>query len=127
MFDSMGYSETVLVVDDEECVLKFTQVVLVRQGYTVLGAGSPAEALKIAQSYAGKIDLLLTDMRMPIMDGMILSAKIRTLHPNLNVVYMTASSPADVALRLPNEIVLSKPFSAKYLCEKIRDSLFQCA
>lgn len=118
-----GENVTILVVDDEECLLNLAQIVLVKEGYTVLSAITTTEALCIAQSYAGEIDLLLTDMRMPNMDGATLSLELRKFYPNFKVVYMTAFSRDEVARQLPKETVLSKPFTLNMLCDTVRDSL----
>jgi len=69
---------TILLVEDEEILLELTKTVLESQGYTVLCANTPEKALKIAQTYEGHIDLLLTDIMMPLMNGNDLAQKIKT-------------------------------------------------
>lgn len=127
MGDVGNRNVTILVVDDEECLLGLTRAILEQEGYQVLCAETAEEALQFAESHAGKINLLLTDMRMPKMDGITLSAEFRKSNPNSKVIYMTAFSPADVARLLPEETVLSKPFSPNQFCETIRDSLVSYA
>lgn len=116
---------TVLVAEDEACLLYMTQVVLKQEGYTVLSASDAEEALYIAETYTGNIDLLLTDMRLPTMDGANLSIKFRETHPESKVVYMSAYPKVELQERLPDETILSKPFCVGTLCDTISMSL-QC-
>jgi two-component system cell cycle sensor histidine kinase/response regulator CckA len=110
-------------VDDEECLLNLIRIVLLQDGYTVLSAESAEGALQIMQSHTGEIDMLLTDMRMPNMNGGALANEFKTSHPTSKVIYMTAYSPEDATLRLPGESVLFKPFSPELLCEMVKKSL----
>ena len=81
-------SETVLLVEDEEQVRELAARVLRQQGYTVLQASNGVEALSIASRHAdGEIDLLLTDVVMPLIGGRELSIKLRDIHPNVRVIY----------------------------------------
>jgi two-component system cell cycle sensor histidine kinase/response regulator CckA len=123
MLDSETSNATILVVDDEECLLKLIRIVLLQEGYTVLSAESADGALQIMQSHTGEIDMLLTDMRMPNMNGGALANEFKTSHPTSKVIYMTAYSPEDAPLRHPGESVLFKPFSPELLCEMVKNSL----
>ncbi|MDZ8117240.1 response regulator [Pontiella agarivorans] len=123
MLDSGTDNATILVVDDEECLLNLIRIVLTQEGYTVLGAESAEEGLLIMQSSAGNIDLLLTDMRLPNMSGGELAKEFKTAYPASKVIYMTAYSPEDATLRLPGEIVLFKPFYPELLCDMVKTSL----
>ncbi len=126
MSDLRPISATVLVADDEECVLNLTRIVLKKQGYNVLTASNAREALRIAREHAGDIDLLLTDMRMPGMDGAMLSAEFKNPHPNSRVVCMTACLPSEVEQKFPDVAVLFKPFCPNSLCDAVKDSLVRC-
>lgn len=110
---------TVLVVDDEECLRRITDIALTQSGYFVLTAGSAEDAMETIKTHSGGIDLLLTDIRMPETDGMHLAAEFRKCHPGAGVVYMTAYSPADVERLLLNETVLAKPFCLNVLCSLV--------
>ncbi|MDF7806399.1 response regulator [Pontiellaceae bacterium B12219] len=123
MLDSGRKNTTILVVDDEECLLNLIRIILVQEGYTVLTAESAEEALQIMQSHTGAIDILLTDMRMPNMNGGALAGAFKTFFPTSEVIYMTAYSPEDATLRLPGKAVLFKPFSPDLLCEMVNKSL----
>ncbi|MDF7801350.1 response regulator [Pontiellaceae bacterium B1224] len=118
-----GGNATVLVVDDEECLLNLTRIILVQEGYMVLSAESAEEALQIVESHTGMIDILLTDMRMPNMDGVAFAKEFRNYFPLSKVILMTAYSPADVAHRVSDTTVLTKPFSPELLCEVVRKTL----
>ena len=121
----VAMEKRILIIDDEANMRHMLTALLTESGFIV---DAVADGLMGLQKIEETLyHFIFCDIRMPNMDGMMLSAEIRKLHPNSKVVYMTAFSPADVVLRIPNETVLSKPFSTKYLCEKIRDTLFQCA
>ncbi|QBG47416.1 response regulator [Verrucomicrobia bacterium S94] len=123
MVDSGRNKITILVVDDEECLLNLIRIILEQEGYSLLCARSAEEALQIMQSQEQSIDLLLTDMRMPSMTGGVLAGEFKTVYPASEVIYMTAYSPEDTTLRLPGQAVLFKPFSPVLLCEMVEKSL----
>jgi signal transduction histidine kinase/CheY-like chemotaxis protein len=119
---AMG-SECVLVVEDEPELLKLCQVVLQRQGYQVLAAGSPLEAIRLAAAHPVPIHLLLSDVMMPGMDGRDLAAAMQAQYPQLKVLFMSGytagvfghHSQAWEALAF-----LQKPFSIPVLTAKVR-------
>ena len=76
--------ETILLVEDEPSILKMTTMMLERLGYEVVAAKTPGEAIRLAQEHTGKIDLLVTDVVMPEMNGRDLAKNILSIHPNLN-------------------------------------------
>jgi two-component system cell cycle sensor histidine kinase/response regulator CckA len=118
--------ETILVVEDEEAVLKLTQEMLEEQGYAVLAASAPGGAIRLAAHHAGRIDLLITDVVMPEMNGRELADNLRTQHPSLRVLYMsgyTADIIADHSVLNQGISFIQKPFSSKGLVEKIRQTL----
>jgi CheY-like chemotaxis protein len=116
-------TETVLLVEDEPLVLKTTQVMLENLGYKVLTATTPAEATRLADTYNSEIDLLITDVVMPEMNGRDLAKQI---FPNLRVLFMSGYT-ADVIAHhcvLDEGIhMLQKPFSIKDLAAKVRNLL----
>lgn len=123
MSDGTAKPATILLADDEDCLRNLTDIVLKEQGYTVLAAADAIEALELAARHDGPIDLLLTDMRMPDMDGDELAVEFRKSFPLSKVVFMTAYLPSDMKKQLPNEIILSKPFQIDELCDTIKDTL----
>jgi DNA-binding response OmpR family regulator len=113
----------VILVEDEPAVREITQVALERHGYTVLPAASGAEAIRIAKTNQGTIDVVLTDVVMPGMSGPQLVEQLRTDHPNLVALFMSGYT-SDAVLRHGIETgeadFLQKPFSTSVLAAKLR-------
>lgn len=84
---------TVLLVEDEEMVRDLTKGILESHGFTVLTAAGGLEALRVLRSVAGPIRLLVTDLEMPDMGGIELVRRARAIRPDLNVLYLSGSSP----------------------------------
>ena len=80
---------TILVVDDDSVLRRLLGTVLKLRGYTVLPAEDGVQALKVLGDHDGKIDLVLADIIMPVMDGWQLLAKLRESHPQLPVILLT--------------------------------------
>lgn len=80
-------NETILLVEDEEAILRMTSLILEKLGYTVLSAAGPRLALSMAESYTGTIDLLMTDVVMPEMSGRDLANGSMASLPHLKVLY----------------------------------------
>jgi two-component system cell cycle sensor histidine kinase/response regulator CckA len=118
--------ETILVVEDDPAVLKLTVRMLAGQGYTVLAAHSPAEALRVAEESGAEIHLVMTDVVMPVMNGRELAATLLSLHPHLKHLF-TSGCTADVIARhgVLEEGVhfLQKPFDIGELAAKVREAL----
>jgi PAS domain S-box-containing protein len=118
--------ETILLVEDEEQVLRLGRKVLTQQGYRVLAASSPAMALELAEQHDGPIDLLLTDVVMPGMNGRQLSERLRASRPGLRCLFMsgyTADVLAPHGVLEAGVELLHKPFSIQSLSEKVREIL----
>jgi PAS domain S-box-containing protein len=117
-------SETILVAEDEPAVRALVRNTLERQGYRVLEARDGGEALALAQEYPGRIDLLLTDVAMPVMDGRELATRLRNSFTGMRVIYM--SGYVDDVLR-PMEARIGpffqKPFTATALAQLVREVL----
>jgi PAS domain S-box-containing protein len=119
-------TETVLVVEDEPAVRRLSAGALSKQGYHVLAAEGPAQAVQVCQRRAGAIHLLLTDLVMPELNGRRLADLLRAQWPEMKVLYMSGYTD-DAAIR--REVVeaglpfLSKPFSPAMLCRKVREVL----
>ena len=117
-------SETILVAEDEPAVRALVRTTLERQGYRVLEARDGGEALALAHEYSGRIDLLLTDVAMPVMDGRELASRLRHSFTGLRVIYM--SGYVDDVLR-PMEArsgpFFQKPFTGTALAQLVREVL----
>ena len=118
----LGNGETLLLVEDDFSVRQLGRTMLERSGYTVLAAASPGEALALAREHAGRIELLVTDVVMPEMNGKELATKLHNLYPHLKVLYMsgyTANAIAHHGVLDDGVNFIEKPFSYKNLRQKI--------
>ncbi|MHB8839236.1 MAG: response regulator [Gemmatimonadaceae bacterium] len=111
------------MVDDDASVLFASKRILVKHGYTVLEAPSGEEALQIARENALKIDVVLTDVRMPGMDGPSLAHRLRELQPTVRVVYMSGYTDGRLEQELPapGRVFLHKPFTIEQLTRTVAD------
>lgn len=120
--------ETILLVEDEPQILKMTTMMLERQGYSVLQAGSPTDALRLADTHPGRIDLLLTDVVMPEMNGRDLAASIAQRFPGIRRLFMsgyTADVIAHHGIVEEGVAFIQKPFVMKDLAAKVQETLAQ--
>jgi CheY-like chemotaxis protein len=118
--------ETVLLVEDELAILEMTTEILERLGYNVLAAGTPGEAIRLAQEYPGLIDLLLTDVVMPEMNGRDLAKNLLSIYPDIRRLFMsgyTANVIAHHGVLDEGVHFIQKPFSMNDLGAKIREAL----
>jgi CheY-like chemotaxis protein len=118
--------ERILLVEDEAAVRKFVRTMLERQGYTVVDAVDPAEALTLLRDRSQAVDLLLTDVIMPRMNGPELAEQAHAIRPDLPVLYM--SGYTDRAIRLQDRLggeaqFIQKPFTPASLGQKLRGLL----
>ena len=121
-------TETVLMVEDEESILRLGKAVLERFGYTVLAATTPSEALTLAVKHEGPIHLLVTDVVMPEMNGKALKEKIEKLNPDIRVLFMSGYTANVIMHRgiLEKDVhFIQKPFSVNSLAGKVREVLDQ--
>jgi CheY-like chemotaxis protein len=118
--------ETLLLVEDDPVILEMCFIMLEKLDYRVLAAAGPHEALRRAAEHTGKIDLLLTDVIMPEMNGKELSHRLLAWYPALKLIYMSGYT-ADVIAHhgVLDEGVhfLQKPFSTLELSVKIKKVL----
>jgi two-component system, cell cycle sensor histidine kinase and response regulator CckA len=122
LIDSLHGLETILVVEDEASLRNLTCSVLRSLGYTILSAGNGLEALEIAMTDSN-IQLLLTDVVMPGVNGPVLAQKLRERKHNLKVIYMSGYTGQGVGNRgteHPNGWFLAKPFTQELLAYKVR-------
>jgi CheY-like chemotaxis protein len=123
---SRGGTETILLVEDEEAILEVSKVILAELGYHVLAAATPGAAVREAESHPGGIDLLVTDVIMPQMNGRELSLKLAARQPGLKCLFVsgyTADAIGQHGLLEKGVHFLSKPFTTSQLAEKIRKVL----
>jgi len=118
--------ETILLVEDELAILNMATLILTGQGYTVLQASSPGEAIRLAQEHEGEIRLLITDVIMPKMNGKELARKLLSLQPRLKCLFMsgyTANAIAHHGVLDDGLCFIQKPFSLPGLATKVRQVL----
>ena len=119
-------SETLLVIEDDPAVLSVAARILRSHGYRVLEAATPAGAERIAANHAGQIDLILTDLMLPDMNGRELAGRLRATLPRARLLYMSGF-PDDYAARwgpLEADVpFLAKPFTMDSMARKVREAL----
>jgi PAS domain S-box-containing protein len=119
-------SETILLVEDDEAVSELAQRVLSVRGYRVICARDGPSALRICSEHVAKIDLLITDVVMPVMGGRELARRILAIFPNIKVLFVSGYSEDAIlhqGLLEPGTAFLQKPFSADSLPRKVREVL----
>lgn len=118
--------ETILLVEDEENVRLITARLLEDDGYRVFAAADAGEAITVAENHPGSIDLLLTDIKLPGMDGIELATKVAGLYPGMKIAYMsgyTSHFMAKQGLLRDGMVFLPKPFDEMKLAQKVREAL----
>jgi len=119
-------SGTILLVEDEEALRTLTRNLLEQSGYTVLEAANGMEAVEIARNHSGLIELVLSDMVMPGMNGQAVAKKVGEFFPEIKVAYMsgyTGISTREAAGL--NAVLIAKPFTRSELLQKIGEALEQ--
>ena len=121
-----GKSAVVLLVEDEEAVRRGGKRMLETRGYTVHEAGSGVEALDIMDELDGQVDIVVSDVVMPEMDGPSLLRELRKKYPDLKFIFVSGYAEDAFARNLPADAkfgFLPKPFSLKQLAEAVWDML----
>lgn len=113
--------ETILLVEDEPAVRTLFATALTRAGYTVHNARNGEEAVKVFEEHQDTIDLLLTDMRMPYMNGADLARELRTRKSDLKLICISGY-PGSLATSVTSDY-LAKPFSRDEMLKKVREVL----
>lgn len=122
----MGHGETVLLVEDEKAIITVITTILEDLNYKVLAFNSPTEALRRVEAHQGEIQLLLTDVVMPNMNGRDLAKQIQDIQPNVKILYMsgyTANVIAHHGVLDEGINFIQKPFSQSDLSLRIREAL----
>ena len=118
--------ETILLVEDEPFLLAMTGRMLEQLGYRVLPAATPAEAIRLANENPGRIQLLMTDVVMPEMNGRELAKRLLADHPGLKRLFMSGYTADIIALHGaldPGMHFIAKPYTPADLARKIREAL----
>lgn len=121
-------SATILLVEDEDAVRAFGSRALASRGYTVHEASTGTEALEVLAEHADEIDLIVSDVVMPEMDGPSLLREVRKQHPDLKFIFVSGYAEEAFAKNLPEEErgrfgFLPKPFSLKQLATTVKEML----
>jgi CheY-like chemotaxis protein len=113
-----GGTETILVVEDQDELRRFVREALERHGYRVVDAATPSEALARGEGLG--LDLLLTDVVMPEMNGVETARLLRADRPGLPILYMTGYPREALGSGLPDGELIQKPFTSDDLLRRIR-------
>jgi two-component system cell cycle sensor histidine kinase/response regulator CckA len=118
--------ETILIVEDEASVRTLCASVMEQLGYQVLVAGGGLEALEKCRQYPARIDLLLTDVVMPGMDGRELASRIVGLRPNIKTLFCsgyTGEAVVHSGALIEQDVFLQKPYTPRGLAKAVRTIL----
>jgi PAS domain S-box-containing protein len=118
--------QTILLVEDEPSLRKLTRRTLVEAGYTVLEAADATEAMEVARRSGSPVDILLTDIVMPGMNGHELAGQLSPGRPDMKVLFMSGYTDGAVATHgvlKPGTTILRKPFSRDTLVKYVADIL----
>lgn len=117
-------SKTILIVEDEPMITDLARSILEEIGYKVLEAVNGEEALKVFKLKEGRIDLLLTDVRMPRMNGLQLAEQLRAARPDMKMIFMSGYSDEILLSKLNMAVgFLPKPFTTETLTQKVSEAL----
>jgi two-component system cell cycle sensor histidine kinase/response regulator CckA len=121
---SAGNPATILLVDDDEDLRRFVRRILIEHGFRVIEASDGAEALEVASSHSEPLDLLLTDVIMPKVNGLILAQRLLQERPSLRILYISGFVEKSILrARNPEAILLQKPFTPGALIAAVRQIL----
>jgi CheY-like chemotaxis protein len=114
------------VVDNDHPVRQVSARILRELGYTVVEAPSGVEALKLFRSLSARIDLVVSELVMPLMSGHELAGRLQAIEPALKVLYISGEAESTIADLLSveeRELAIRKPFNPAVLARRIRDML----
>jgi two-component system, cell cycle sensor histidine kinase and response regulator CckA len=113
----------ILIVEDDVTIRNLVRTMLTDEGYAVLDAADGAEALEVCLKFSDPIDLLITNVTMPRMDGLTLAQKIREVRPNIKIIVMSGMMDEAILEGNRADAFLQKPFQPPALLKKIEDIL----
>src|SRR5450432_4246302 len=113
--------ETILVVDDDEAVLNLVVCILQQASFVVLSAHNGRAAIKLAGETLGKIDLLLSDVDMPLMSGPDLGLELKKSRPDMHVMLMSGAHNGSLLVLNYGWAFIDKPFVRKKLVEMVTE------
>jgi DNA-binding response OmpR family regulator len=113
----------ILIAEDEVMVRNLVRHLLTAEGHEILAAADGYEALELSRKYEGTIDLLITDVKMPRMDGLALIEKVLQERPNMRILVMSGHPPEELRGREAGFSFLRKPFPPGVFREKVREVL----
>src|SRR6202007_1896080 len=118
---------TILLVEDEEGLRQLNARGLTSRGYTVLEAGNGVEAIEVLEKHGGKVDLVVSDVVMPEMDGPTLLRELRSRNPGLKIIFVSGYAEDAFQKHLPADgqqfAFLAKPFTLKQLVNAVKETL----
>ena len=121
---SYEQEKTILLIDDEEIVINISEMMLKRLGYRVLKAHDGNEGLQLFEENKSKIDLIISDLEMPEMNGKEVMDKLRKIDPQIKVILssgaLTNADEKNVVNKGFNGFI-KKPYSMNTLCEKMAE------
>ena len=123
---SKGSGETILLVDDEQSITDTGRAVLESIGYNVMVAGNGQEAVNLFEAHKSRIDMMISDVVMPVKDGVVAAKEIRAMAPDIKLLFTTGydhNKQITSDRELKGEAVLLKPFSAIDLSQKVAEVL----
>ena len=117
--------ETILLVEDEPAIMDVTRIILEQLGYTVLTAGSPGDAIRLAESRAAGLSMLMTDVIMPEMNGRDLAKTLLARYPRIKCLFMSGYTANVIPLceQGPDLHFIQKPYTMHDLSRKVRETL----
>lgn len=118
--------ETILLVEDDASVRALAHMILKSYGYKILEAATGDEALRLCEQHQGQVQLLLTDVIMPGMNGQALSSQLTSRYPDIQVLFISGYTDDIISrhgILTEGTAFLSKPFTAEGLARKVHDVL----
>ncbi len=115
-------TETILLVEDEEAVRSFSARALRKRGYEVFEAGTGVQALEVMNELEGRIDLVVTDVMMPEMDGPTMAKEMRNENPELKIIFVSGFA-REILDEADDFIFMAKPYGLKDLAAKVKEVL----
>jgi len=110
----------ILLVDDNDCLRTGLKQLLTLKGYRIIEALDPETALNLLKQFGNDVQVLVTDIVMPGMNGFELSRRVRRLYPGIGVIYISAYGSAEMTdPQFHDDVVLRKPFATSVLIETI--------